>query len=111
VNERIQKKLLEKTRQEWIEILMKVEVPCAPILSIDEVFEDPQVLHDDMKVEVQHPRCGRIPLTGDPVKLTPPVGEPHAPPPLLGQHTREVLANLVGLSDEELEILKARKII
>jgi len=111
VNARIQKRLLEKTRAEWIGLLMKAQIPCAPILSIDEVFEDPQVLHRDMKIEVRHPRCGAVPMIGDPVKLTPPSGRPPAPPPLLGQHTEEVLTSLAGLGPEDLKRLREKKIV
>lgn len=111
VNGRIEKRLLQKTRGEWLELLRKAEIPCAPILSIDEVFEDPQVLHRNMKVEVEHAACGRIPMTGDPVKLTPPSDDAFAPPPLLGQHTQQVLADIAGLSKEELERLKEKKIV
>jgi crotonobetainyl-CoA:carnitine CoA-transferase CaiB-like acyl-CoA transferase len=111
VDERVQKRLYEKTREEWLELLRKAEVPCAPILSIDEVFEDPQVVHDEMKIEIQHPRCGTIPTTGTPVKETPAPAGPFAPPPLLGEHTEEVLTKLAGMTKEEIETLRAKKIV
>jgi len=111
VDARVQKKLLEKTREEWLALLRKAEVPCAPILAIDEVFEDPQVLHDDMKIELDHPKCGRLPMTGDPIKQVPSSDEPFTPPPLLGQHTEEVLSQLAGLGKDELARLRSKKII
>jgi CoA:oxalate CoA-transferase len=111
VNDRIQKKLLQKTRAEWIDLLMKAQIPCAPILSMDEVFEDPQVLHRNMKIDVRHEKCGTLPMTGDPVKLTPPAGGPPAPPPLLGEHTEEVLTSLAGLTANEIQELRQKKIL
>jgi CoA:oxalate CoA-transferase len=111
VDERVQKKLLEKTREEWLKLLRKAEVPCAPILSIDEVFGDPQVVHDEMKIELDLPACGRIPMTGSPIKETPKPDEPFSPPPLLGQHTEEVLIKLAGLQKQDLENLRSKKII
>ena len=64
-----------------------------------------------MKIEVRHPRCGAVTMIGDPVKLTPPSGRTPAPPPLLGQHTEEVLTSLAGLGPDDLKRLREKKII
>ena len=111
VNSRIAARLREKTREEWLDLLTRARIPCAPILAMDEVFEDPQVQHRKMKIEVEHPRCGTLPMTGDPIKLTPQSHGAATPPPLLGQHTREVLEELAGLSAEEIDALMEKKVI
>lgn len=112
VNRRIQQKLLTRTRQEWLSLLKQAQIPCAPILTIDEVFEDPQILHREMKVVIEHPRCGKIDMTGNPVKLLPPAsGNEFKPPPLLGQHTEEVLRQIGGYNDNEIEQLRRSKVI
>jgi len=111
VNERIQKRLLEKNRKEWLELLRKAQIPCAPILSIDEVFEDPQVIEDGMKIEVEHPVCGKIEMVGDPLKISPAEEKQYSPPPLLSEHTFEILSNLAGLNGDEINKLKEKKIV
>ncbi|MFH1435723.1 MAG: CoA transferase [Pseudomonadota bacterium] len=111
VNGRIAARLRGKTREEWLGLLTRARIPCAPILAIDEVFDDPQVLHRKMKIQLEHPRCGTLSMTGDPIKLTPQCDDAPLPPPLLGQHTREVLEELAGLSGEEIDALKEKRII
>jgi crotonobetainyl-CoA:carnitine CoA-transferase CaiB-like acyl-CoA transferase len=93
-----------KTSEEWITGLSALGVPCGPIKSIKEVFEDPQVIHRDMRIEVPHHQAasGVVPLIGNPVKLSEtPVQYRHAPP-TLGQHTDEVLREVLGCDDAEL---------
>jgi formyl-CoA transferase len=78
-------------RQHWIDHLRAHDVPCGPLYDIREVFEDPQVQHLGMAIEVTHPRMGDVRLSGSPVHLE---GTPiryAAAPPLLGEHTEEIL--------------------
>ena len=102
-----------KTRanHDWIERLEAANVPCGPINSYKEVFEDPQVRHRGLKVEMPHPLAGSIAGVASPMRLSETPVTYDAPPPLLGQHTREVLASVLGLSGGELDRLAARKII
>lgn len=96
-----------KTSEEWITGLSAVGVPCGPIKNIEEVFNDPQVVHRNMRVEVPHHQAadGVVPLIGNPVKLSEtPVQYRHAPP-TLGQHTDEVLREVLGCDDAELASL------
>jgi crotonobetainyl-CoA:carnitine CoA-transferase CaiB-like acyl-CoA transferase len=112
VNDRLQERFLTDTQTAWIERLMKAKIPCAPILGIDQVVEDPQVLHRDMIVDVDHPKCGPLRMLGDPVKLTPePEGTHFAPPPTLGQHTQQILKDILGLDDERIARLRDEKVI
>jgi crotonobetainyl-CoA:carnitine CoA-transferase CaiB-like acyl-CoA transferase len=99
-----------KTGAEWLKLLEDAGIPAGPIYTLDKLFSDPQVLHRKMVVELQHPKAGKIKVTGVPVKLSESPGEIISPPPLLGQHNKEVLKNL-GYSVEEIEKLIAEKVV
>ena len=90
---------------EWLKTFEEAEIPAGPILTLEEVLSHPQVLARDMVVEVNHPSVGRLKLTGIPVKLSKTPGKIKSPPPLLGEHTEEVLSDL-GYSKQEIEELK-----
>lgn len=104
------KKLSKKTNKEWEAILDKAGVANGPILYIDEVFKDPQVLHQKMLMEIDHPTAGKIKSLGFPVKLSRTPAELRNPPPLLGQHTEEVLKEL-GYRPQEIETMHGEGII
>jgi formyl-CoA transferase len=100
-----------RTKQQWIDALEAAGVPCGPINKLDEVFENPQVAARGMRVDLPHPAGGKVKLVGSPMKLsaTPPQYE--MPPPMLGQHTREVLRGVLGQSDEEIAALQGKGVI
>lgn len=83
-----------KTKQEWFEIMRPQRVPISPVHDLDEVFNDPQVLHRRMVVEVEHPRLGKVKQVGIGLKLSETPGEIRSTAPLPGQHTEEILAEL-----------------
>jgi crotonobetainyl-CoA:carnitine CoA-transferase CaiB-like acyl-CoA transferase len=95
-----------KTRgvREWIAALEAEGVPCGPINSIADMAADPQTAAREMVVELDHPRAGRTRALGLPVKLSATPGKVSRPAPLLGQHTREVLAEF-GFSPGEIDEL------
>ena len=99
-----------KNGEEWLKILTDAGIPCGPIYTMDKIFSDPQVIHRQMVMELRHPKAGIVKVTGNPVKLSDTPGEPSVAPPLLGQHTQEVLAGL-GYSAKEIEELKQAKLI
>ena len=83
-----------KTADEWLALFEKAGIPCGPIYSVAEVLEHPQVKAREMVVERPHPKLGKVKMTGVPVKLSETPGEAGAAPPLLGQHTEEILREL-----------------
>jgi len=110
LNPLIEKALSRKTQNEWVDALNAAGIPCGPIYTIDQVFKDPQVLHQKMLLEVEHPKAGKIPMTGLPVQLSETPPQVILPPPLLGEHTGEVLQKF-GFSREEVRHLFAEKIV
>ncbi len=107
----VAEKVKEKATDEWMKILDDAGVPNGPINTIDRVVVNEQVLAREMIVEVEHPVAGRLRMPGVPVKLSETPGSIRMPAPVLGQHTVDVLEGLLGLTDEEIEILKAEKVI
>jgi formyl-CoA transferase/CoA:oxalate CoA-transferase len=93
--------------QHWVELLNGAGVPTGPVLDLEQVFRDPQVLAREMLVELAHPEIGRFRTTGLPVKLSRTPGRISRRPPLHGEHTDEVLREC-GLSAEEIGGLRAR---
>jgi len=85
-------------------------LPCGPVNTIDRVFEDPPVLHREMKISMSH-AGGEVSLIGSPLKLSVSPVSYRRPPPTLGEHTDEVLKNLLGLGDAERQSLRDAGII
>jgi len=100
-----------RASKDWIERLEAANVPCGPINTYKEVFEDPQVRHRGLKIEMPHPAGVPCPTVANPMRFSETPVEYAVPPPLLGEHTREVLSSLLGLGDGELDRLAAQKII
>jgi formyl-CoA transferase len=100
-----------KTKQEWIDLLEKNGVPCGPINNLDEVFVDPQVKARRMRFDLPHPSGGKVKLVGSPMKLSGTPPQYDMPPPLLGQHTEEVLRDMLGHSDEQIAQLKGKGVV
>ena len=78
----------------WIEVINKGGCPCGRVMNLGEVFSDPQVLSQEMVLEVDHPGHGMVKMTGFPVKLSETPPKLHRPAPKLGEHTEEVLGEL-----------------
>ena len=100
-----------RASKDWIERLEAANVPCGPINNYKEVFDDPQVRHRGLKIEIPHPAGVPSPTVASPMRFSETPVEYELPPPLLGQHTREVLGELLGMRREELDQLAAKKII
>ena len=98
--------LRSRTTQAWVAALEAAGVPCGPINRLDEVFDDPQVRHRGLRIELPHPEGGSVPLVANPIRLSATPLEYAAAPPLLGQHTNEILHDLLGFSEGETERLR-----
>jgi formyl-CoA transferase len=101
----------ERGRDEWIALLEAQGVPCGPINDLDEVFENEQVRARGMQVELPHPVAGKVKLVRSPMKMSATPATSEQAPPLLGQHTEEVLAEVLGKSGEEIAGLRARGVL
>ena len=93
---------------EWLAKLQEVGLPCGPINAIPDVFNHPQAEARNLKVEVEHPTIGKVAFPGFPYKMSSTPAHLHRPPPLLGEHTDEVLTRVLGYSDEEAASLRER---
>lgn len=103
--------LRRRTTQDWIATLEAANVPCGPINRIDQVFADPQVHARGMRLDLPHPRAGTLPSIANPVHFaSAPIDYRHAPP-TLGQHTDEVLAELLRLDEAERAALRSEGVI
>jgi crotonobetainyl-CoA:carnitine CoA-transferase CaiB-like acyl-CoA transferase len=110
LNAEIQAAFSRKDSEEMMRRLIAEDVMAAPVNSYGQTFADPQVKHNQMAVEVNHARVGRVRVGGIPVKLKKTPGAVRLAPPVLGQHTREVLQEL-GIGDAEMERLRQRGVV
>jgi crotonobetainyl-CoA:carnitine CoA-transferase CaiB-like acyl-CoA transferase len=95
----------------WLAAFESIGVPCGPINAIDAVFADPQVRAREMQVELPHPVAGQVSLVANPLRLSETPVTYRTAPPILGAHTREVLAERLALSTERIDELAAKGII
>jgi crotonobetainyl-CoA:carnitine CoA-transferase CaiB-like acyl-CoA transferase len=86
-------------------------VPCAPIHTVEDVVGDPQVIARGMLVETNHPVVGRVMLPNLPFKFSDAETHPRTPAPLLGQHNREILGNLLGYSEDAMVSLEEEGVL
>jgi formyl-CoA transferase len=107
----LQEVFLRKDSGEWLQLLSEAEIPVGPINTIDRVFADPQVLARQMLVEMEHPKVGKFKVVGSPLKLSETPVEYRIPPPLLGEHTEEILRNVLGYDRETIVRLREAKVI
>jgi crotonobetainyl-CoA:carnitine CoA-transferase CaiB-like acyl-CoA transferase len=95
-----------RTTAAWLEIMLALDIWCAPVLRQDQVADDPQVRHLQAFAEVDHPKAGRVQVVNVPVKLSATPGAIRRPAPLVGEHSREVLLEY-GLTSGEIDALAA----
>ena len=103
----ISERLATRPAREWLAELERAGVPSGPINDLDQVFADPQVVHRGMRVTAPHPAAGEVAMVANPIKFSAtPITHDRAPP-LLGQHTDEVLESVLGMDRERIAALRA----
>ena len=101
----------ERTTAEWLTALRSAGVPAGRIDTVRDVCERPQVIARDMVVELEHPKAGPIRVTGVPVKLSETPGAVHSPPPVLGEHTEDVLTDWLDMNAQQVAELRRQNIV
>lgn len=102
-----QRGFLQKTTQEWLDLLLAEDIWVAPVNDFAGVEADPQVHENEMIVEWQHPKAGTVRGVGIPVKFSDTPGDIRRHAPLLGEHTTEILRDVAGYSDAEIHDLQS----
>jgi glutaryl-CoA transferase len=100
-----------RTTREWVELLDAAGVPNGPINDVAQVFEEPQVKARGVKIELEHPVAGKLPLVASPMRFSATPVEHRLAPPVLGQHTEEVLRGLLRFSDADIARLRSDGVI
>ena len=101
----ISTRLASQTAAEWEVRFAAADVPCTRVRSVPEILVDPQVLQNGTLATIQHPALGPVRMLGIPVRLAGTPGAPAGPPPAVGEHTDEILAE-AGVSADEIKRLR-----
>jgi len=92
--------------EEWLARLRVEDIPCGPVNIHSKALEDPQVIHNKAETHMEHPTYGRLRSIACPTKIAGAIEGEDACPPALGEHTEEVLKNVLGYSDDKIAMLK-----
>jgi formyl-CoA transferase len=107
----IGERLARRPAREWLALLEPAGVPCGPINDLAQVFADPQVRHRRMEVRAPHPAAGEVRMVANPMKLSRTPITYEAGPPRLGEHTDQVLREVLGLEGAEIQRLREERVI
>jgi crotonobetainyl-CoA:carnitine CoA-transferase CaiB-like acyl-CoA transferase len=100
-----------RSTRNWIEALEPAGVPNGPINTLEQVFQEPQVIARGLKIEMSHPVAGKVQLIRSPMRFSGTPIEHTVPPPVLGEHTAEILRSMLRLGDDEIEKLRADGVV
>lgn len=103
--------LLTRGVRAWYDAFEAAGVPAGPINGFAEVFADPQIVHRQMRFDLPHAAAGRVPQVANPVKFSATPVQYHRAPPVLGEHTEEVLRERLACDDQRIAQLRAQKVI
>ncbi len=103
--------MASRSAAEWMAALDAVGVPCGPINDMAQVFSDPHVAARGMRIDMEHPSCGAVPLVASPMRFSSTPLTYETPPPMLGEHVEEVLGGVLGLPEEEIARLRAAGVV
>jgi formyl-CoA transferase len=98
--------IVRRSAGEWSQRLEQAGIPCGPVNTVDRVFADSQTTAREMLIEVSHPAIGPLKIAGSPLKIASLQHPPRRPPPLLGEHSEQVLMNVLKLSAAEVQQLR-----
>jgi crotonobetainyl-CoA:carnitine CoA-transferase CaiB-like acyl-CoA transferase len=101
----------KRSKREWLELLEAAGVPNGPINDVAQVFDEPQVKARGVRIELEHAAAGHLPMVASPMRFSATPADYRRAPPLLGEHTAQVLHELLGKSDAEIEALRAARVI
>jgi CoA:oxalate CoA-transferase len=111
IEKKINDVLMTNTCKYWLEKLESKRIPCAPVNSLSQALSDEQVMHRNMVVDLSHPNGKSTRGPGNPIKLSRVSEEAFTAAPTLGQHTDEVMMELLGMSADEVVVLKDQEVI
>jgi formyl-CoA transferase len=98
--------MARRSCSEWMELLVDHAIPCGPVNDMEHLYSDPQLLHRGMVAAVPHPTIGTLRLAGIPIQFSETPSSIRRPPPLLGEHTEQVLPEVLGYTPQQLEELR-----
>lgn len=107
----LQQRLRTRPAAQWLEALEKAVVPANPVNRIDQVFDDPQVQARGLRIELPHAGGGSVPMVRNPLKFSATPLQYRQAAPVLGQHTREVLDEVLSIDDARLQALQAQGVV
>ena len=110
INAIVNEKIGERPIGHWVAVLNAAGVPCGRVMGLKEVFDDPQIRHQQMKITIDHPQHGPLDVLGFPIKFSDDPCRVHRPPPVLGADTDAILADL-GYAPDAIERLRARAVV
>ena len=111
INSTLNELLSNQSCQHWLALFEAERIPCAPVNNLGQALSDQQVLHRNMVIDLKHPNGKSSKGPGNPVKLSRTQHELFTAAPLLGEHTNEVMAELLNFSAEEIAHLRANEVI
>ena len=103
--------LKTQTQNYWLERLIQARIPCGPVNNFEQALTDPHILAREMIVNVSHPEGGDVQMVGNPIKLSKTSTEAYTPPPLLGQHTHQILTQELGVDEDAFQTLVEKGIV
>jgi CoA:oxalate CoA-transferase len=107
----ISEEISKKTTKEWSELFEKADLPYSPVNSIKDICADPHINYRNMLVEIEQPDVGKMTITGSPIRLSETPGEVYAPAPLLGQHTQDILRDILNYSQIDIDQLRRKGVV